>query len=141
MEGSYVENEMFQLADRLKKLREIKKTREEELKTVNGEIQDVEIKLSDMMVDTETQNFNRSGTLFYLNAKTYASAVAGQKQELFEALKTNGFGSLVTETVNTNSLSAFVREQMSENDEILPAWLEGRVNVFEKTIVGVRKAK
>lgn len=132
---------MFELADRLKELREIKKTREEELKTVNGEIQDVEIKLSDMMVDTETQSFNRSGTLFYLNAKTYASAKAGQKQELFEALKTNGFGSLVTETVNANSLSAFIREQMSENDEMLPAWLEGRVNVFEKTIVGVRKAK
>lgn len=136
-----MENEMFELADRLKELREIKKTREEELKTVNGEIQDVEIKLSDMMVDTETQNFNRSGTLFYLNAKTYASAVAGQKHELFKALKTNGFGSLVTETVNANSLSVFVREQMSENDEVLPAWLEGRVNVFEKTAVGVRKAK
>lgn len=41
---------MFELADRLKELREIKKTQEEELKTVNGEIQDVEIKLSDMKV-------------------------------------------------------------------------------------------
>ena len=141
MGGRAVENEMFLLADRLKELRENKKILEEELKEINGQIEDVEMQLSDMMVDTETQSFNRSGVLFYLNTKTYASAKADQKQELFDALKTNGFSSLVTETVNANSLAAFVREQISENEEQLPPWLEGKVNVFEKTTVGVRKAK
>ena len=44
------------------------------------------------------------------------------------------------ETVNANSLSAFVKEQISENGDELPDWLNGLVNVFEKTTVGVRKA-
>ena len=44
------------------------------------------------------------------------------------------------ETVNANSLSAFVKEQISENGDTLPDWLNGLVNVFEKTTVGVRKA-
>lgn len=44
------------------------------------------------------------------------------------------------ETVNANSLSAFVNEQITENDESLPEWLEGLVNVFEQTRVSVRKA-
>lgn len=44
------------------------------------------------------------------------------------------------ETVNANSLSAFVKEQVAENGDMLPDWLDGLVNVFEKTTVGVRKA-
>mgnify|MGYP000783247873 CR=1 FL=1 len=54
--------------------------------------------------------------------------------------KRQGYGGLIYETVNANSLSAFVREQISENDDVLPGWLEGLVSVFEKTTVGVRKA-
>ena len=54
--------------------------------------------------------------------------------------RTEGYGGLIYETVNANSLSAFVREQISENDDVLPDWLEGLVSVFEKTTVGVHKA-
>lgn len=136
-----MENEMFKLADTLKELREAKKQAESEVKDINASIDETESKLSEMMVDSETQSFNRSGTLFYLNTKTYASAVADQKQELFDVLKENGFGSLVVETVNANSLAAFIKEQIAENEDLLPSWLEGKVNVFEKTAVGVRKAK
>jgi len=46
----------------------------------------------------------------------------------------------VYETVNANSLSAFVKEQITENGDTLPRWLDGLVNVFEKTTVNVRKA-
>ena len=130
---------MFELADKLKELKESKRQTEDDLKTINASIDETEKKLSDLMVDNETQSFKRSGTLFYLNTKTYASAVAEQKQDLYQTLKNNGFGSMVTETVNANSLSAFVKEQMSENNDLLPDWLGGLVTVFEKTSVGVRK--
>ena len=60
--------------------------------------------------------------------------------EELEALRAEGYGGLIYETVNANSLSAFVKEQMAENDDTLPDWLNGLVNVFEKTTVGVRKA-
>ena len=93
------------------------------------------------MASTETQSFQRAGTLFYLTTKTYASANKEQKDELFDALRNEGYGSLITETINANSLSAFVKEQMSENDDILPEWLDGKVNVFDKVTVGIRKSK
>ena len=92
------------------------------------------------MVDTETQNFTRNGTMFCLTNTTRASATAGRKDELFEALRAAGYGDLVYETVNANSLSAFVKEQTTENRDALPEWLTGLVTVFEKTTVGVRKA-
>lgn len=132
---------MFEKADELKELKRRKSEIDAQLKEVNALIAQTEEELSEMMVDTETQSFNRSGTLFYLNTKTYASAKADRKDELFETLKKNGFGSLVVETVNANSLAAFVREQITENEDTLPEWLDGKVNVFEKTTVGVRKAK
>ena len=83
----------------------------------------------------------RAGTLFYLTTKTYASSDKEHKDELFDALRNEGYGSLITETVNANSLSAFVKEQMSENDDVLPDWLEGKVNVFDKVTVSLRKTK
>ena len=132
---------MFELADRLKELRERKSELAEETKADNAEIEQAEFRLSQLMASTETQSFQRAGTLFYLTTKTYASANKEQKDELFDALRNEGYGSLITETINANSLSAFVKEQMSENDDVLPDWLDGKVNVFDKVTVSLRKSK
>ena len=134
-------NEMFELADRLKELKETKKFAEQEIREINADIEKYEYELSQMMAQTETQSFNRSGTLFYLCTKLYASANKEKKHELFEVLKAEGYGSLVTETVNANSLSSFVKEQMADNDDALPKWLEDKVNVFDKVTVGLRKSR
>lgn len=131
---------MFELADRLRELRETKVYAEQALKEVNDQIDEVDYRLSELMADTETQNFTRSGTMFYLTTKTRASATVERKGDLFAALRGEGYGDLVSETVNANSLSAFVKEQITENGDALPGWLVGLVNVFEKTTVGVRKA-
>ena len=133
-------NELFALADELRELKETKKRLEDELKAVGLEIDRVDVVLAQHMADTETQNFTRNGTTFCLTSTTRASAAAGRKDELFAALREAGFGDLVYETVNANSLSAFVKEQTAENEDVLPGWLDGLVNVFEKTTVGVRKA-
>ena len=133
-------NELFALADELRELKETKKRLEDELKAVGLEIDRVDAVLAQRRADTETQNFPRNGTMFCLTSTTRASVVSGRKDELFDALREAGFGDLVYETVNANSLSAFVKEQTTENGDALPQWLDGLVNVFEKTTVGVRKA-
>jgi hypothetical protein len=127
------------LADGLKELKEYKKRLEEQLKDVNEQIALMEERLAEMMIAEEMQNFTRNGHIFYLNTKIYATAIADRKEELFEWLKENGFGDLVYETVNANSLAAFVREQLEEADE-LPEGLGELVNVYERTTVGMRKA-
>ena len=134
-------NDIFELADKLKELRDKKQHLAEETKKNNAEIEETEYKLSLEMASSETQSFNRSGTLFYLCTKLYASAVKENKAELYEALKNEGYGSLITETVNANSLSAFVKEQMADNDDVLPDWLEGKVNVYDRVTIGIRKSK
>ena len=133
-------NDLFALADELRELKETKKRLEDDLKAVGFDIDRVDADLAKHMIDAETQNFTRNGTMFCLTNSTRASATAGRKNELFESLREAGYGDLVYETVNANSLSAFVKEQTTENGDILPEWLDGLVTVFEKTTVGVRKA-
>lgn len=134
------ETKLFEWADKLKALRDRKEELEAELKQVNMDIDNADWHLSNLMAETETQNFTRAGTMFCLTTKTRASARAGQKDELFAALRGEGYGDMITETVNANSLSSFVKEQIAENGDALPDWLDGLVSVFEKTTVGVRKA-
>lgn len=131
---------MFELAGRLKGLRDEKQEAEQHLKDINAAIEETDYRLATMMAESETQNFTHAGTMFSLTTKTRASAMAERKEALFTALRREGFGDLVYETVNANSLSAFVKEQIVENEDLLPEWLDGLVNVFEKTTVGVRKS-
>ena len=133
-------NDLFALADELRELKEAKKRLEEQLKAVGLDIDRIDADLAKRMIDAETKNFTRNGTMFCLTNSVRASATAGRKEELFEALRAAGYGDLVYETVNANSLSAFVKEQTTENRDALPEWLTGLVTVFEKTTVGVRKA-
>lgn len=136
-----ISEELFYLADQLKKLRDEKKDLEQKIKEVNGTIDHVDFELATAMVEAETQNFTRNGTQFCLTNKTMASAAANKKEELYEALRCEGFGGLIYETVNANSLSAFVKEQIAENEDALPGWLDGLVNVYEKTTISVRKTQ
>ena len=134
------QDKMFELADELKSLRDMKADLEQQVKDTAEKIDTVDYRLSELMAETETQNFTRAGTMFCLTTKTRASAAAGVKDSLYAALKDNGFGDLVYETVNANSLSSFVKEQIEGNGDTLPKWLAGLVNVFDKTTVSVRKS-
>lgn len=40
---------------------------------------------------------------------------------MIKALKTNGYGNIVTETVNANTLASFVKKQMVLNYDEVPA--------------------
>lgn len=133
------ETTMFELADQLVRLRAEKKRQEDELKELNAKIDEVNDRLVEMMVGAEMQSFNRAGRLFYLSTRTFASPAKDNKDALCGWLRANGYGDLVRETVYAQSLAAFVRELLDEDDE-LPADLADLVNVYEKTTVGIRKA-
>lgn len=132
-------NEIFEMADRLKAAKEHKKELDAQVKEVNAEIEQLDLALSDAMAEQEVERFSRNGSTFYLNTRLFASPVAGRKDELMQTLKDNGYGSLVVETVNANTLASFVKEQKAANGDEIPEWLAGVVLAYEKVTVGVRK--
>ena len=90
-------------------------------------------------METECPSFACAGKLFYLCNHVHASALDGNKEKLYQTLKKNGYGDLVTETINSKTLDSFVKDQMEENNGILPEWLEGAVSVYEQVKVNMRK--
>jgi len=130
---------IFSLADQLKELKDRKKDLDTEVKALNAEIEKLDMELSDAMAEAECERFSRNGSTFYLNTRLFASPVAGRKDEMIMALKDNGYGDIVTETVNANTLASFVKEQMSLNSDEVPTWLTDVVSTYEKVSVGIRK--
>lgn len=133
-------NMLFDLADELKAAKDEKKELDAKVKEVNARITELDRSLSDAMAESECDKFTRNGSTFYLNSRLFASPMAGNKESMIKALKENGYGDIVTETVNANTLASFCKEQMAANEDELPEWLEPVVNTFEKITVGIRKS-
>ena len=113
MEGST----LFEWADRLKALRDRKEALEAELKQVNVDIDDADWHLSNLMAESETQNFTRAGTMFCLTTKTRANAAPGRKDELFDALRAEGYHTAL-DTSGAGALAA-AREVLAHTDLVL----------------------
>ena len=95
---------IFEMADSLKTLQEQKKNLEAQTKALGAEITELDLQLSDAMTEAELDRFSRNGSTFYLKSRLFASPAAGRKDEMMQVLKENGYGSLVTETVDANTL-------------------------------------
>ena len=132
--------EIFEMADKLKAAKDRKKELDAQIKDVNAEIDSLDLALSDAMAEAELERFSRNGSTFYLNTRLFASPAAGRKDDLMQTLKDQGYGSIVVETVNANTLASFCKEQLAAHEDELPAWLDHVVSTFEKVTVGVRKA-
>lgn len=131
--------EIFEMADKLKAAKDRKKELDAQVKDVNAEIESLDLALSDAMAEAELDRFSRNGSTFYLNTRLFASPAADRKDDLMQVLKDQGYGSIVVETVNANTLASFVKEQMAANEDVIPEWLSDVVSTFEKVSVGVRK--
>ena len=131
---------IFEMADRLKSLKKQKKDLEDSVKAIGSEIEELDRQLSDAMTEAELDRFSRNGSTFYLHSRLYASPSTGRKDAMMQALKQNGYGSLVVESVNSNTLSSFVREQMEANEGNIPSWLGDTISTYEKISVGIRKS-
>ena len=133
-------NTLFDLADELKATKDEKKALDAQVKEVNARIETLDKELSDAMANVECEKFTRNGSTFYLNSRLFASPMAGNKDAMIAALKENGYGDIVTETVNANTMASFCKEQMAANEDELPEWLTPVVNIFEKVTIGIRKS-
>lgn len=128
------------LIDDLQDLRDKKEQLEDELKTINNTLEEVEATLIDAMVTAELESLKRNGRTYSLRVETFASAKPETKDELFEALRNNDAGELVQEQVNAQSLRAFVKELKTNNDGEIPAWISDFINVYEKSKIAIRKS-
>lgn len=134
-----MDNRLLELSDKLKELRLVKSDLEAQTKGVNEEIDGIMTEMIGIMTTEELTSFNRNGTTFSLVTTEYPSPEPDKKGELWEAMKANGFEDLFT--INSQTLSATIKELISENDGVLPTWLEGLIKIAEKNSIRVAKSK
>lgn len=137
-------DELFTLADKLRQLREEKDSQTEYLKELNAEIETVQYRLSEAMAMAECSNFTRGDKQYILTTTTRWSAETGHKEELYAALKENGYEHLFS--VNAQTLGSFVREQVEETEDEngethVPDWLRGLVKSYEDVGITMKSAK
>lgn len=130
---------LLELSDRLKELRTQKSDLEREVKGINEEIDGVTTEMIDLMTTEELTSFNRNGTTFSLVTQEYPAPEPERKGELWEVMKKNGFEDLFT--INTQTLSATVKELIAANEGVLPEWLDGLIKIAEKNSIRVAKSK
>lgn len=130
---------LLELSDRLKELRTQKSDLECEVKGINEEIDGVTTEMIDLMTTEELTSFNRNGTTFSLVTQEYPAPEPERKGELWEVMKKNGFEDLFT--INSQTLSATVKELIAANEGVLPEWLDGLIKIAEKNSIRVAKSK
>ena len=133
------ETSMLLAADRLKTLRDEKAELQARLKDVQESIDSVEAELIQYMTDEECTGFDRNGTRFSLVIREVPGAVPEEREELYRRMRSHGFEHLFT--INTNTLGATVKELKANNDDQLPDWLEGVIQIYEQPSIRVSKAK
>ena len=131
--------DIFRLSRQLRDLRRRKEQLEQQLKDLNAELKHVNGLLANEMVNNELQRFSIDGVLFYLATDVYVQEIAGVRDEFYEVVRGEGFGDLIKPSVPHQTLKAFVKEQMQENNDELPGWLAPYVRTYKEDKVRMVK--
>lgn len=79
------------------------------------------------------------GTTVFLKRSVRASIKGGHRDDAVLAFEQEGLGSLVTHTLNAQTISAYVREREREGEEV-PAAIAAHLNVAELYTLSARGA-
>ena len=99
----------------------------------------VEAELIQYMTDEECTGFDRNGSHFSLVIREYPGAVPEEKEELYRRMREHGFEHLFT--INVQTLSGTIKELKANNDDVLPDWLEGVIQIYEEPNIRVTKSR
>lgn len=130
-------NELFTLSDQYLEARNRKQELEQQLKDATRIMEQIEQEMMQRMTDSEIDSFKRNGVLFSIVSREFESANPETKDELYREFKERGFENLFT--INANTLGGVVREMKKENDGVLPEWLNGLINTYEKTSIRIKR--
>ena len=133
------EKSMLAAADTLKALRDEKLELQEKLKGVQEGIDAVKAELIQYRTDEECTGFDRNGSHFSLVIREYPGAVPEEKEELYRRMREHGFEHLFT--INVQTLSGTIKELKANNDDVLPDWLEGVIQIYEEPNIRVTKSR
>jgi hypothetical protein len=119
-----------------------------ELKELKRERETLEDPLVEGLIEAGIQNMNVNGKTVYIRTQLWASAkdivddsgevVAKDWTSALEAVRSTGHGDLVETRINSQRLSALVRE-LDETEDGIPEILRDNLNISEQIKLVVRR--
>jgi hypothetical protein len=123
------------------RLRDLQKSSEAEAEAYKSAANAIEAELIEQFGEAGMQNINIDGRTIYLHRSTFAQRAAGvDAEDVKAALRAAGATDLITETVNHQTLSAYVRELLDDDGPGLPPALDGVLELGERYSIRVRAA-
>ncbi|MFL6546812.1 MAG: hypothetical protein ACJ8LM_16740 [Candidatus Udaeobacter sp.] len=118
-----------------------KKRLQDALSRVQRELESVEGDLLEAFADEGMKKIELAdiGRVVHVHKQMWARAADGNKEALHAALRRYGLDDLIIETVNTSTLSSYVREQQREGVE-LPDDLAATIVIADKHSIRTRAA-
>ena len=129
---------MSSIADKISafiELSERERDLKHELDNIKKAKDRLEPEILEHWVDNEIQSQRVRGNTLYLHTQTWASA-GDNRQRAVEALRAAGLEDLIT--VNSQTLSAFVREKQA-NGEALPPEVQDTITITERVSLRARR--
>ncbi|GHU94772.1 hypothetical protein FACS1894208_06430 [Clostridia bacterium] len=96
-----MDEQLFELADKLRELREEKDSQNAILKDINADIDTAEYALTEAMAKAECPSFTRKDKQFIMTTTTRWLAAKDRKEALYSALKANDYDHLDSEIEET----------------------------------------
>ena len=131
------ETELIELSDMYLQVRDTKQKIEQQLKDINQELELIELDMIEKMTNNEIDSFKRNGVLFSIVSREFESANPETKEELYRQFKARGYENLFT--INANTLGGVIREMKRDNEGMLPEWLNGLINTYEKQSIRIKR--
>lgn len=111
----------------------------------NAAIDKLKAEIAEMMIDEDIPSQGYGDYVYSLQDKIkYSKRGEAELQEkgldFFEVLREQGFGDIIKETVNANTLQSTMKAVADENDGELPPELDEIVSSYEMTDISRRKS-
>lgn len=108
-----------------------------QMRALKAEYDKLEPEVIEYMTSEGIQNLAVDGRTVYVKRQIWAS-VNKENPFALDILRDNGLGDFIEEKVNSQRISAYVREFEKEGKEI-PSWCLEALNITEKFSVGMQK--
>ena len=117
----------------------------QDTKDNNAAIDKLKAEIAEMMIDEDIPSQGYGDYVYSLQDKIkYSKRGEAELQEkgldFFEVLREQGFGDIIKETVNANTLQSTMKAVADENDGELPPELDEIVSSYEMTDISRRKS-
>lgn len=111
---------------------------EAELDRIKTRLAEIEPVLLDIWAASGLNRITVDGVSMFIHSQLWAGIAEGYtREQAVDGLKAAGLGDFVTENYNSNSLSAFFREQVKNDINEIPALPEG-IKLTEKFSIRTR---